>query len=164
MKLHLDQRQFDLVLTARNPRPRVCIDTIPFEFTESTPPGRSPAELTVNGQTFSLWRAAESDRVHVKLGLRVFSVTLEDLLQAATTSDSANEIRADMPGVAVAVRCEVGATVEAGAPLLVIESMKMQLTLVAPRAGVVAAVHVAENQSFQKGTVLVALQPGDFPR
>jgi len=160
MKLQLEQQEFLLTLLARAPVARVKVNATSFAFCEGTRDG-ARVELSINGEPFGLWRTLEGDRVHVKLGHRVFSVGLQDLLQLAATGASGDEVRADMPGVVVALRCAVGAHVQAGDPLLVIESMKMQLTLNAPRAGTIAAVHVSENQTFQKGAVLVALQPGD---
>ncbi|MEV0342806.1 biotin carboxylase N-terminal domain-containing protein [Nocardia sp. NPDC050713] len=47
------------------------------------------------------------------------------------------EIRSPMPGSVIAVPVAAGATVAAGAPVVVVEAMKMEHTLTAPVAGVV---------------------------
>ena len=47
---------------------------------------------------------------------------------------------------------------EAGAGLVVMEAMKMENELRAPRAGVVARVHVTPGQAVEKGAPLVTLE------
>ena len=64
-----------------------------------------------------------------------------------------------MPGTLVAHHVEIGAEVALGARLVTIESMKLQVTIAAPRAGVVARLHVAEGATFERGAVLVSLAP-----
>jgi len=59
--------------------------------------------------------------------------------------------------VVVAVNASVGAHVAVGDVLLVIESMKMQINIVAPREGMVEAVYVEVNQTFDKGAQLISL-------
>jgi 3-methylcrotonyl-CoA carboxylase alpha subunit len=52
----------------------------------------------------------------------------------------------------------VGATVRQGQELLVMEAMKMELALKAPRDGVVADLRVAEGDFVDADAVLVALE------
>lgn len=52
--------------------------------------------------------------------------------------EKAGEITSPMPGTIVAVSVDDGDAVEAGAPVIVVEAMKMEHTLTAPTAGVVA--------------------------
>ncbi len=66
-------------------------------------------------------------------------------------------IVAPMTGSIVEVRCEPGATVEAGDVLLVIESMKMNNELRSPAAGVVEQVPVRPGERVNAGTLLVAI-------
>ena len=114
--------------------------------------------VTIDGEAFHLWRVQEGDRVHVKLGTRTFSITVDDPINAAAQlGGAANGVKADMPGVVVSVHCAAGDLVRAGHPLLTIESMKMQMTLTAPRDGTIATVDVKVNETFQKGAVLVVL-------
>ncbi len=57
------------------------------------------------------------------------------------------------------VLCEPGATVQQGAPLIVIEAMKMQNELCAKTAALVRAVHVAVGQTVERGSLLIELEP-----
>jgi len=57
----------------------------------------------------------------------------------------------------VVVKVAVGAHVEAGQELIVIEAMKMELSLKAPRAGIVIEVRAATGDFVDADAVLVAL-------
>jgi acetyl/propionyl-CoA carboxylase alpha subunit len=65
---------------------------------------------------------------------------------------------APMPGTVVEVAVEVGETVDAGQPLVVLEAMKMETPLRAPADGTVGAVHVAAGDHVARGAVLVSLE------
>jgi propionyl-CoA carboxylase alpha chain len=62
-----------------------------------------------------------------------------------------------MPGTVVAVHVEVGAAVAEGQPLLVMEAMKMQHTIAAPRAGSVTELAASVGQQVEAGAVLVVV-------
>ena len=51
----------------------------------------------------------------------------------------------------------VGTTVEAGAPVVILEAMKMELTMRAAHAGVVRALRCAVGDLVKPGTVLVEI-------
>jgi len=70
----------------------------------------------------------------------------------------ARAISASMPGRIVRVLCEVGAQVEANAPMIVIEAMKMQNELCAKSAATVRAVHVSVGQTVERGALLVEFE------
>jgi biotin carboxyl carrier protein len=77
--------------------------------------------------------------------------------RAAQTADVAaggNEVRAPMPGRVVAVSAKTGDKVEKGAPLLVMEAMKMEYALNAPAAGVVEGLTVSVGAQVEEGSVL----------
>ena len=63
-----------------------------------------------------------------------------------------------MPGTVVRVLVAEGQEVEARDILVVVEAMKMEMPLPAPRAGIVRAVHVAEGDTVGRGAVLVELE------
>jgi acetyl/propionyl-CoA carboxylase alpha subunit len=69
-----------------------------------------------------------------------------------------DEITAPMPGTVIRVLVEGGQEVEARDTLVVVEAMKMEMPLPAPRAGRVRAVHVTEGQTVGRGEVLVELE------
>ncbi|TAN08305.1 MAG: acetyl/propionyl/methylcrotonyl-CoA carboxylase subunit alpha [Rhodanobacteraceae bacterium] len=73
------------------------------------------------------------------------------------TGDSAsgNQIIAPMPGRIVLVKAKAGDKVDAGQELLVMEAMKMELSLKAPRAGVIEAVSAAAGDFVEADAVLV---------
>ena len=72
---------------------------------------------------------------------------------------AANELRAPFNGKVIAVKVAVGDAVGQGDLLVVVESMKLEHSLGAARAGVVASVAVQAGQQVGPGQVLVQLEP-----
>jgi biotin carboxyl carrier protein len=66
-------------------------------------------------------------------------------------------IQAPMPGLIVKAPVTAGELVREGEVLIILESMKMDNELCAPRDGTVARVHVEEGDSVEGGQVLVTL-------
>jgi acetyl-CoA/propionyl-CoA carboxylase biotin carboxyl carrier protein len=84
--------------------------------------------------------------------------TIEEAVRHAVAGESgASVLLAPMPGRVVAVRTTPGASVEAGATLIVIEAMKMEHSVVAPTPGMVSSLHVVEGQQVQRGELLAEI-------
>ena len=64
-------------------------------------------------------------------------------------------LQATMPGKVLDVLVQVGQEVEAGAPLVLLEAMKMELRVTAPNAGVVRSVSVSAGEIVDQGQALV---------
>ena len=73
----------------------------------------------------------------------------------ASDSAGGNQVAAPMPGRVVLVKARAGDKVEAGQELLVMEAMKMELSLKAPRAGVIESVSAAASDFVEADMVLV---------
>jgi len=67
-------------------------------------------------------------------------------------------VPAHIPGNVWKIHVAPGATVKAGDALLIIESMKMEITIVASRAGRVHEVRCAEGRPVSSGEILVVLE------
>jgi biotin carboxyl carrier protein len=113
------------------------------------PTGRREREIVVDGWRFVL--EVEPERL---ARLREKAVRG----RARGSHGGPLEVRAIIPGRVVAVSVAVGDEVEAGHQLLVIEAMKMQNELRAPRAGVVERIAVGPGQTVDLGTLLLVLR------
>ena len=81
--------------------------------------------------------------------------------QRVECSDDGTEclaISAPLAGNLVALLVSAGERVEAGQAVAIVESMKMQMELKAPRAGIVEAVHGVPGRTVEQGEELVILQ------
>jgi acetyl-CoA/propionyl-CoA carboxylase biotin carboxyl carrier protein len=78
---------------------------------------------------------------------------------AAASRDASLE--APMPGTVVQLRVQPGTTVSAGETLVVLESMKMEISIAAPRDGSIAAVFVAAGDQVERGATLIELAGED---
>lgn len=72
---------------------------------------------------------------------------------------NSGQIKPPMPGKVVEIHVAEGDAVEEGAPILVLEAMKMQNDLKSPVAGTVAKVHVKPGQNVEATTVMVEIEP-----
>jgi biotin carboxyl carrier protein len=70
---------------------------------------------------------------------------------------SGESIRAPIAGKVVKVVVAVGAQVAVGAPVIVLEAMKMENELTAERGGTVKAIHKAAGQAVDTGDLLVEI-------
>jgi propionyl-CoA carboxylase alpha chain len=70
---------------------------------------------------------------------------------------TAGSLTSPMPGAVLRVMVEVGATVQAGAPLLVLEAMKMEHEITAPAAGAVTELPVSPGDQVIAGQVLAVV-------
>ncbi len=66
-------------------------------------------------------------------------------------------LAAPMPGSVVSVLVNIGDAVKKGQPLIIMEAMKMEHTIVAPLDGVVEAIYFAAKDQVKEGAELVAL-------
>ncbi|WP_077000999.1 acetyl-CoA carboxylase biotin carboxyl carrier protein subunit [Variovorax sp. KK3] len=67
------------------------------------------------------------------------------------------EVKSEISGKVIQVPVSLNARVDGGDTLLVVESMKMEIHLEAPQAGVVRELRVAEGDSVNEGDVVVVL-------
>lgn len=68
-------------------------------------------------------------------------------------------IRCEMAATVWKVRVGVGTVVAPGDEIVVLESMKMEIPVLAATAGMVAVVHVSEGSVIAPGDVLVEISP-----
>ena len=78
-------------------------------------------------------------------------------LRSQINPDNSNTVTAPMPGLIVEVMVKENEHVETGQPLVVMESMKMQMEMRAPFTGRIERVFVASKLQVDKGTVLVRM-------
>ena len=81
--------------------------------------------------------------------------TVEEAVRhAAIGTEGAATLTAPMPGRVIAVRAAAGSAIAAHQVVVVIEAMKMEHAVVAPRDGVLTRLLVGEGQQVQRGDVL----------
>lgn len=91
---------------------------------------------------------------------RAFDFHIPDPLDGeAESAAGSDRLTAPMPGLIKLVRVKAGDVVSKGDPLIVMEAMKMELTLSASRDGIVDSLFVAEGDQTTDGTVLLMLKP-----
>jgi 3-methylcrotonyl-CoA carboxylase alpha subunit len=92
---------------------------------------------------------------------RQHCLTLDDpAARAADRDQGGGGLVAPMPGKVARVLVENGQTVEKGAPLVVLEAMKMEHTIVAPDDGTVVALHFEAGDQVDDGAALLEFEPG----
>jgi acetyl-CoA carboxylase biotin carboxyl carrier protein len=67
-------------------------------------------------------------------------------------------VKSEIAGSVWKIEVAIGDRVGEDDPLIILESMKMEIPLLAPRAGVVAQILVAEGEPIAEGDVAVILE------
>jgi 3-methylcrotonyl-CoA carboxylase alpha subunit len=127
---------------------RLHVDTVgPGEFT---------CRQAEHVETFHCVR--EGDVVHLFWRGRVYRLEEETETSRAAHRHAGGGLEAPMPGKVIAVKVAPGDTVAKGDELLVVEAMKMENAVRAPRDGRVKSVAARVGDMVSPGVVLVELE------
>ncbi len=120
--------------------------------------------VIIDGKVFDLAVEAEGDSVLVagREGICKFQVRdpRRVLAQKIPEEGTAgiHRLRADMPGKVIRVLVRKGDVVACGQALLVIEAMKMQNEIRAPKAGIIKDISVVEGRTVNSGESLLSVE------
>jgi len=110
--------------------------------------------VVVDGQKFSV-QVAEGDA-----DIQVVAVDGESVTAAPKPNAPASggiDIKALLPGNVWKIVANVGQSVQEGDVLMILESMKMEIDVVAPKGGVVQSINVATNDKVVEGQVVAVI-------
>jgi 3-methylcrotonyl-CoA carboxylase alpha subunit len=130
---------------------------------EAIPLGAGRWLLRHDGQQHLIYTAAQERAIHLWQNGQQLRIIHAEERARRRASAGAGDLSAQMPGQVMDVRVHVGQHVAAGAVLMVLEAMKMEIRVTAPTDGIVSALHVAAGQIVQRGQRLIDLQPVDAP-
>lgn len=159
-QINIEDRTVETDIVKRKPLLRIRIGDHEHVVTEVNCPASGDFEIMVDGKVCRGWRYATSEDVYMRINGRTHIISVpRGPGAAAGDAASVDEIRADMPGTIVSLNCADGEEVTSGQQLLTVESMKLQIGLIAPRDGVIEKVHFAANTPFDRGATLISFVP-----
>jgi len=122
---------------------------------EGSSMGNGSYTVVVDGQKFSV-QVAEGD-----VDIQVTEVDGESAATTAATPKKASgnelEVKALLPGNVWKIVANPGQSVNEGDVIMILESMKMEIDVVAARGGVVKSINVATNDKVVEGQVVAVL-------
>ncbi|HYD83506.1 MAG TPA: biotin/lipoyl-containing protein, partial [Opitutus sp.] len=121
--------------------------------------GNAALRFTFDGVSGEATVVEEGDRLDVFLHGRKYELVRARAWNGGGETAAGDAgLTAPIPGHVVALLAEPGAFVEQGAPLLVLEAMKMEMTIVAPTAGTVRAFRFPVGAQVAAGAELVEFE------
>jgi acetyl/propionyl-CoA carboxylase alpha subunit len=150
----------DVEILARRPHLRLRIDDREYEVTLTGDEDDGWQTVEVSGRPLRFARAHLGDRQILRFGGRTFEASLIDPRDHGEGgAGDYDQVRAPMPGAIVEIHKQSGDVVVRGDTLVTIESMKLQIALVAPRDGRLRAVTRAVGETFDRDEIVAELEP-----
>jgi len=117
--------------------------------------GNGSYTVVVDGQKFSV-QVAEGD-VNIQVTEVNGEATETSAPKAAPSSGNSLDIKALLPGNVWKIVANPGQSVNEGDVIMILESMKMEIDIVAPKGGVIKSINVATNDKVVEGQVVAVL-------
>jgi len=166
------QRKGDALVLRELPAPgesgRKAIDSseAPEILVDLRAPSRGVYSLIVDGDSWEIHvdeDARDEEQLVVHVAGRALSMRAADARKRRVTRsgggpDGLVRINAPMPGRVVKVLAPEGTEVKRGAGIIVLEAMKMENELKAPRDGTVSKIAVQEGQGVEGGALLATIE------
>jgi biotin carboxyl carrier protein len=143
----------------------VNVDGKVYEVDFESVSGQPVYSLLVDGRSHEGYAARGDEDWQVLLHGRLYPITVEDerekRLRSAAGGGVAEtgefHLRAPMPGLVVAIPVEEGQAVKRGQVLVILESMKMQNELKAPRDGTIGRLRVKAGETVEQKQTLLSV-------
>ena len=164
-EIRLRSGEIEKVVTAGYAEDRFTLD---FEGRTSAAAGSftGSAELRVDlgGRRINVTVVSANEKRHVFIdGVSFTFAAIDPLVHAGSGGGAEGGLTAPMPGKVIALIAAVGARVEKGAPLLILEAMKMEHTIAAPASGLVKAFCFNVGEQVSDGAELVEFEADKKP-
>jgi 3-methylcrotonyl-CoA carboxylase alpha subunit len=118
--------------------------------------------VTLDGVQLAASVVPLGDQRYVYVDGQLHKLMLVDpMAHASEDEHRGGHLTAPMSGTIVAVLVKAGDAVARGAPLLILEAMKMEHTITAPDAGTVSAVHYRQGDQVSEGVDLIDIDASD---
>ncbi|MBQ7422925.1 MAG: biotin/lipoyl-binding protein [Prevotella sp.] len=117
------------------------------------------AEVTVNNEVFKVEMEpeAEPEKKKVVLG-KPTEEKVSDEIPTTNNVNTANAVKAPLPGVITSIEVEIGQEVKAGDTVVVLEAMKMANNIEAEKNGKVTAICIKQGESVMEDSPLVVIE------
>ncbi len=117
-------------------------------------------QVQLGDQRYRFTPVESGEQLHLFVGPREWLLARVDPLRPQSGGDEhQGGLTAPMPGRVIALLAEPGAVLEKGDPILVMEAMKMEHTLRAPRKGTVKSFRHVAGEQVDSGVELVEFEP-----
>jgi biotin carboxyl carrier protein len=127
--------------------------------------GPASFSVIVNNRSFDFDVVRDGEDTVVASRSRSTRLTIADLARRAARAAGKRrelsgrvEIKSAMPGRIVSVLVAPGDTVKAEQGIVVVEAMKMENEVKAPKAGIVVEVKVTAGQAVEKGQLMIVIE------
>jgi len=116
------------------------------------------ADVTVNGESFKVEMEPEKEPEKKKVVLGQPAATEESEATPAANVNTANAVKAPLPGVITSIEVEIGQEVKAGDTVVVLEAMKMANNIEAEKDGKITAICVKIGENVLEEAPLVVIE------
>lgn len=122
--------------------------------------------LNINGRSHKAYIAGEDPNLLVHIDGQIIALTRTDGEKKSFSAGdqefgAKDRVMSPMPGKVVKVLVEIGETVKARQPLLIVESMKMENEIKSPTDGKVTAINFVAGDLVGTGQPIILLEPAE---
>ncbi len=117
-------------------------------------------DVEVDGKQFALQLEAKRRQLGSARARKAsFAIPISQIpRREKIVAKKSGAVTSSMPGKVVLLKVGIGDKVRAGDPLCVLEAMKMENEIVAPKEGTITQVKVEQGSTVNKGDVLVVIE------
>ena len=160
LQAELNQQKHELEIKREGDKVFAKVDDRRYEL-EASEVEKDVYLFKFNHQVFQIY---VSPNGIVNVGNHQFEIVITDpkrlrgSIGAGEQTDGAAEIKTAMPGKVVRILVEQGAEIKQGEGVIVVEAMKMQNEMKAPKDGIIKEIRVAEGATVNAGDILVVIE------